>query len=221
MANSFMGMVYAVLKDNNIDTSDMTPDECIKKFNELSSKENLKKEEQRKNKNKTTKKTLSSDVDKVLNGTYKDSHVTLLDDTPKILQQIGFPNKPILMTSKHVYLAINNSGKYKDNNDHYHNLGKKLFLDIPKLLQSPILVFKNHNKNDEIILVVNAVDKNNNPIILPIKLSGSGRQNFIQVGANIVKSAYGKNNFQNYIDKNVKEEDILLIENKKIRNLNS
>ena len=55
-----MGMVYAVLKDNNIDTSDMTPDECIKKFNELSSKENLKKEEQRKNKNKTTKKTLSS-----------------------------------------------------------------------------------------------------------------------------------------------------------------
>lgn len=58
-----------------------------------------------------------------------------------------------------------------------------------------------------------------NPIIVPLKINGSGRQNFIQIGANIVKSAYGKKNLQNYIDKNVKEEDILLIENKKIRDL--
>ena len=45
MANSFMGMVYAVLKENKVDTSNMTPKECVEKFNELSSKENLKKEE--------------------------------------------------------------------------------------------------------------------------------------------------------------------------------
>lgn len=45
MASSFMAMVYAVLKENNIDTSKLTPEECVKKFNELSSKDNLKKEE--------------------------------------------------------------------------------------------------------------------------------------------------------------------------------
>lgn len=45
MASSFMAMVYAVLKENNIDTSKLTPEECVKKFNELSSKDNLKQEE--------------------------------------------------------------------------------------------------------------------------------------------------------------------------------
>ena len=164
---------------------------------------------------------LEGQVDKVLNGTYKDSHITLCEETPKILQDIGVPNKPFLMTAKHAYLTINGEGKYSGSNDNYHDLGKDLFLNIPKLLQSPVMVFKNHNAENEIIAVVNAVDKNKKPIILPIKINGSGRQNFIQVEANIVKSAYGKNNLQNYIDKNVEEEDILLIENKKIRNLNS
>lgn len=44
-----MAMVYAVLKENNIDTSKLTPEECVKKFNELSSKNYLKKEEIRNN----------------------------------------------------------------------------------------------------------------------------------------------------------------------------
>ena len=184
-----------------------TPQEAIKKHfgeKEISKKFNLEDQ-----------------VDKVLKGTYKDSHITLCEETPKVLQDIGVPNKPFLMTAKHAYLTINENGRYVAGNDHYHNLGKELFCSIPKLLQSPVMVFKNHNMDNEIIAIINAVDKNKKPVILPIKINGSGRQNFIQVEANIMKSAYGKNNLQRYIDDNVRREDILLIENKKIRNLNS
>lgn len=164
---------------------------------------------------------LEMQVDKILNGTYKDSHITLCEKTPKILQEIGVPDKPFVITSKHAYLAIKNEGKYGGVNDHYHGLGKETFLKIPSLLQSPIMVFKNHNAKDEIIAVVNAIDKNKKPVILPIKINATGSINHIIVDVNLVKSIYGKNNLQNYIDKNVREEDMLLIENKKIRNLNS
>lgn len=164
---------------------------------------------------------LETQVDKILNGTYKDSHITLCEKTPKILQEIGVHDKPFVITSKHAYLAIKDEGKYEGVNDHYHGLGKETFLRIPSLLQSPIMVFKNHNAKDEIIAVVNALDKNKKPVILPIKINATGSINHIIVDVNLVKSIYGRNNLQNYIDKNVREEDMLLIENKKIRNLNS
>lgn len=164
---------------------------------------------------------LESQVDKVLNGTYKDSHITLCDKTPQVLQDIGIPDKPFVITSKHTYLTINSEGKFKGVNDHYHGLGKKTFLQIPALLQKPILVFKNHYANNEIIAVVNAIDNNKNLVIVPIKMDAIGSQNHIMIDVNLVKSIYGKNNLQNYIDKNVKDEDVLLIQNKKIRSLNS
>lgn len=45
MASSFMAMVYASLKANGIDTTNMSPQDAIKKFNELNNKEGLKQQE--------------------------------------------------------------------------------------------------------------------------------------------------------------------------------
>lgn len=167
---------------------------------------------------KPNDKPLINQVDEVLDGKFKGTHIVLSEDTPKVLQDIGVPNKPMLMTKKHTYLAIKDSGIYTDANDHYHNLGKDLFMQIPNLLKSPVLVFQN---KEDIVAVINAVDKQGNPVIVPIQINGKGTQNYIRVESNIVKSAYGKNNLNNYISNNVRSEDILLIENKKIRDLNT
>ena len=203
-----------------------TQEEAIKKhFEEKEINKNQKEKNTMSIDEQKTKESkinnLESQVDKVLNGTYKDHHITLSEETPKILQEIGVPNKPLLMTAKHCYLAINKDGKYNGINDHYHDLGKETFVLIPKFLQSPIMVFKNHNAENEITAIINMVDKNKKPIIVPIKMDATGSKDHIIISVNLVKSTYGKNNIQNYIDKNVKVEDMLLIENKKIRNLNS
>lgn len=170
-------------------------------------------------KEKKTSIMLENNIDSILAGTYKDSHIILLQETPKILQEIGIPNKPLLMTAKHVYLAINKNGKYSDTNNHYHDLGKKLFLQIPDLLKSPVIVFCSQNNNKDIIAIVNATDKEKNPLIVPIRINGFGRYNEMSINGNIVKSLYGKRNLNRYIEKNVRPEDILLIQNKKIRTL--
>ena len=159
-------------------------------------------------------------VDKILDGTYKDSHITVLKEPPKILQEIGIPNKPLLMTAKHVYLAINTEGKYTKEKDHYHGLGKDLFECIPKLLQSPVMVLKNNRAKNEIIAVLNWHDSNKNMLIAPIKINGRGNQNFIEVEANIVKSTYGRTNFKKFINDNFTQDDILAVQNKKIHDFN-
>lgn len=163
---------------------------------------------------------LEKEVDAVLDGNYKDSHITILEETPKVLQNLGVPNKPILMTSKHAYLAINKEGKYTGENDHYHDLGKDTFLLIPGLLQSPMMVLQSNKIKDEVITILNWYDKDKNILIVPIKLNGKGNKNYIEIEANIAKSVYGRKNFENYINKNFTQNDILFAGNKKIRDLN-
>lgn len=169
--------------------------------------------------NKKQEKTFEQQVDEVLKGTYKGAHIVICEETPKILQEIGMPNKPILMTSKHAYLSINKTGKYKEDLDHYHNLGKDLFLLLPKYLEKPILGFQSIKNSDDIICIINAIDKQKNPILIPIKINGKGNRNYIEVEANIMKSAYGKNNLNRYLNKNLTSNNLLFVENKKIRNL--
>lgn len=182
-------------------------------------KSSLSAEEQRLKEMGIDTNELETQVDKVLNGTYKDSHITLCENTPKILQDIGVPNKPLLMTAKHVYLAINKEGKYNAEKDHYHDLGKETFQMIPKLLQSPEMVLQSNKNKDDIVVVLNWYDKDKNILICPIRVGGTGRYNEVTIEGNIVKSVYGKQNFDNYINKNFSQKDILYAGNKKIRGL--
>ena len=124
------------------------------------------------------------------------------------------------MTSKHAYLAINKEGKYTGDNDHYHDLGKDVFMLLPGLLQSPVMLLQNSKDKDELVAVLNWFDKNKNTLIVPLKLNGKGNKNFIRIEANIAKSVYGRNNFVNYINNNFSQNDILYAGHKKIRDLN-
>lgn len=167
---------------------------------------------------KKEQRTLNSQVDAVLNNTNKDNYVMLSPETPQILQDIGVPNKPIFMTAKHTYLAINRDGKYSGKNDHYHDLGKDLFMVIPKLLESPAIVLQQKGDKD-ILAVLNWYDKDKNILICPIRINGTAQYNKITIEGNFAKSIYGKENFKNYINKNFQQKDILAVGNKKIRDI--
>lgn len=224
--SNFIKLVYATLKNEGIDTKDMDTDEAIEKFKELQKKnggkvgekEGTPAEQKRLMELGVESKSLDKQINDVLSGENKEHFVTLLNNTPKVFQDLGIPNYPILITAKHTYLAIMESGKYNGKNDHYHNLGVETFKKIPRYLNMPVLVFEQDKEN--IVAVINMVDKNKNPIIVPIKINGKGNQNFIEIDANIIKSTYGKENYKNYINKNVTKDNLLFFNNKKIRDLN-
>lgn len=176
--------------------------------------EELKKAEEQKQRELAEKKQkrqqqLSKDIDAVLAGTYKDSHVTLLDNTPQILQDIGLVDKPMLITAKHLYTCANESGKYIGKDINYHGLGVDFIKQVPQLLESPKLVFRNKGRVNEVVAVVDAKDKQGRQVIVPIKINGKGIQNNQEIEANIVKSIYGRNNFEKYIKENATVKTIL------------
>ncbi len=70
-------------------------------------------------------------------------------------------------------------------------------------------MFRNKGQSNEIIAVVDAKDKQDRQVIVPILINGIGTQNQATVQANIVKSIYGKDNFDRYIRSNATEETIL------------
>ena len=162
---------------------------------------------------------ITKQINKVLNGTFDKEYVVMSKETPNSLTKLGIPNKPIIITAKHTYLAIKQDGKYKGKNEHYHNLGQEVFTMIPKLLESPFMVLQSKNKKDDIIAILNWYDKDKNVLICPIRINGFGKFNEISISGNVVKSVYGKIGIQNYVSKNFTTSDILSIQNKKIRDL--
>ena len=170
--------------------------------------------------------SISSDfktqIDEVLNNTFnKENTHVYLGDTPKSLQQIGFDNIPLLATVRHIYnITVSEQKAIADRrfnkNSHYHNLGKDVVYQLPKAIDNPAMIIKSNSdiNNTDVVIVTNLFDKVNRPVIVAVKLKGKGNLKGFEIEANILKSAYGRSNFNNYI-KRASEENRILVYNKK------
>lgn len=135
-----------------------------------------------------SRRSFDEQVDAVLNGADTVStHLKVRDDTPKLLVDIGLDNKPILMTAKHTKSAVGVEG-VKGN---VHHLSKETLKKLPELLENPAIVMES-TKEGSIVMFVNAVDEDNNPVLCAVKVDGDGYYNDVIIDANVVTSIYGK-----------------------------
>lgn len=157
-------------------------------------------------------RSFDEQVDAVLNGSDTvSSHLKVRNDTPELLLKIGLSNKPMLITAKHTKAAVGDISA----RGNIHNLSVKTFKSLPELLEKPAIIMES-TKAGSIVMFVNAVDKNNNPVVCSIKIDGTGNYNNIEVESNVVTSVYGKDtNPIGFIDKAIKDNR-LLYWNKKI-----
>lgn len=157
-------------------------------------------------------RSFDEQVDAVLNGSDTvSSHLKVRNDTPELLLKIGLSNKPILITAKHTKAAVGDISA----RGNIHNLSIKTFKSLPELLEKPAIIMES-TKAGSIVMFVNAVDKNNTPVVCSIKIDGAGNYNNIEVESNVVTSVYGKDtNPIGFIDKAIKDNR-LLYWNKKI-----
>ncbi len=146
-------------------------------------------------------------VDKVLSGAdTTNSHLEVLSTTPQILQDVGIPNLPILMTAKHLKTITQDEG---DGGENYHGLEAETVKQLPGLLAEPVMIMDSLTRDDSIVVVTKSIDKENRPVIGAIKLNGFGRRNNQVIDANILTSAYGKDNFQAFIERNIEQGNVL------------
>lgn len=108
MASSFMAMVYATLKESGIDTSEMTPNEAVEKFNQLNGNDNLKEEEIENNKcfvekiDINNKEQLKYKLEGYANKIIKDNkeHHVLIDKNGNVFETVGNENTVDSFSSK-------------------------------------------------------------------------------------------------------------------------
>lgn len=159
-----------------------------------------------------SKKSFSQQVDDILKGQDTMSTHLLVMKTPKLLQDAGLPNLPILMTAGHLKSIVAPKNKA---NSHDHGLDLTIVKKLPEYISDPVVVADSNSRSDSIVVITEAVDFNNNPVIAAIKLEGHGAVDSKYIDANIMTSAYGKDNFQNFINKLAKNNAIIYWNNKK------
>ncbi len=167
--------------------------------------------------NENQDKTFAEQVDAVLSGADMNiSHLEVLKVTPPLLRMVGVPNLPILMTAKHLRTITQDGGTESAN---YHGLGAELVKRLPELISDPVMIMDSISPDDKaknsIVIVTQMFDKENRPVIGAIMLNGVGRQDSKVIGANILTSAYGKKNFQSFIERNIEQGSVLYVDKEK------
>lgn len=114
-------------------------------------------------------------------------------ETPKVLQDLGFQNLPMLITQRHIKKIIGND---KGN----HDIPIDLLLKIPEALENPEYILKSKTDAESVVLVTSLIDKLNNPVVVAIKKDGNGRFNNIEIKSNFITSIYGRKNFDKFIN---------------------
>lgn len=144
---------------------------------------------------------------------FSSSHV-YLGMTPPIYQELGFERLPVMITAKHLQNIMAETGK--DKNTNYHGFGSDMIKQIPEAIKKPLIVMQSQNsKNSEdIIAVIKLKDKENNPIIIPFSPNKKGNFNDIEIDINLAKTIYGKESFDNFLSKAIKENRILYLNEK-------
>ena len=150
----------------------------------------------------------SNQVDAVVNGTFpKNSMLTLLSHTPKPLLDIGLQDLPITMTQRHLDTIMNKTGKYKGAN--YHDLGIDTVKQLPEAINNPLDIVESNTNNDSVVLSTYLSDRQGRTIIASIRIDGTGRVNNIMIDTNVMTSAYGRNNYDKFMQDNINNGKLL------------
>ena len=159
---------------------------------------------------------LSKRIDNVIKNINERNPVRLRDYTPQVLVENGVKDLPMYENPSHIRKNIlteqeaRKLGLSVRKNDHYHVLGKKLYVKVINSLDNPRVIFKNKTNKDYLILTT-LKDKNNNNIIVPIELETVTDINKLRIYTNRIKSVYGKTNLNNYIKKNINQNEFVKI----------
>lgn len=156
---------------------------------------------------------LSKRIDNVLKNINERNPVRLRDYTPQILVENGVKDLPMYENPSHIRKNIltkkeaQKLGLATNIRNHYHGLGKELYIKIINSLDSPRVIFKNKNNKDYLILTT-VKDNNNSNIIVPIEIETITKINIFNIDINRIKTVYGYDrkdpDLNKYIKNNIK-----------------
>lgn len=159
-----------------------------------------------------TNKEYKAEIDKVLSESYvrKDEYNDVrICKTPAIYGEIGLDTtKDMFMSREHI--------RY---DNRIHGIEKEQFYNLPNLLAEPAIIMKSMSKDKAIVAILNDIDKNKLPVMAAIEPNGKGTYDFKQIDSNFIMTVYGRNKFENFVNKALEENKLLFTDQKVINEL--
>lgn len=163
--------------------------------------------------------TFREDLERFLESGELDRHDSLfVSDTPSSMIMLGMRQLPIFITKKHVMDALHPKDP---NHSHWHGLGKEDLLAVPELLASPAIIFDSVSRGDSLVFVLAATDEDDLPLIAAIKPNGESWYDCELVASNHLMSVYGKNDICSLVEKAVRDDHVLFVDEEKTKDLAS
>lgn len=156
------------------------------------------------------------DVDEATCGAYDEHSHLKVCDTPLILLNAGFEQKPMLYTQRHLLDAVHPKS---DENYHWHGLTIPQIKHLPALLEKPVLLCDSPAREDTLLAVLCDVDSDALPLIVAIKPDGQGIYQLETIETNFILSVYGKNEFERYFEQRITPERIVFFDKEQGRKL--
>ncbi len=151
--------------------------------------------------------------------------VLLRDYTPQIMIDHGAENLPMKMTPRHVRQNIWTEAEAKSHGlsikdtDNFHGLGKRRFMEVIDSLDAPQRVYRgapnasNPERGRAYYLMVSSYkDTHGNTINVPIIASQQDGSTVLEF--NIIKTNFGRENFESYIQHQLKTGELVRIKNR-------
>lgn len=137
-------------------------------------------------------------------------------DTPRLLVEAGFSQKPMLYTQRHLIDALHPKS---DENYHWHGLEITQMKRLPYLLENPVLLSDSPARKDALLAVLPEVDGDKLPLIVAIKPDGKGNYELQEIETNFILSVYGKDDFAKYFSERITADKLIYFNEKQGRKL--
>lgn len=162
----------------------------------------------------TEQERFENEVNEAINN-FDNLNAIKVCDTPQLLLDIGFEQKPWLYSKRHLHDALTPSNKGG------HGLTEKQIYNMPQNIANPCFVLKNRNENKQNcpIIIFDDVNDEKLPLFLAIKIDGKGNYNFKEIDSNFIKSLYGHEAIRRYLNSVIKHNGLIYYNKEKVHNL--
>ncbi len=168
------------------------------------------------------------DVERALNDISYREDIPLTNNSPSIIaSQKGVRNLPMLMKASHIRENIFTEQEAKgkglkiDKYTNYHGLGKDLFLKIIGGLDNVTQAYRgtknadNSSRRENYFLLISQYkDSNGNTVNVPVYVDKQGQYNRVMIETNKIATVFGRNNFNDYINREIQKGNLVKIKNR-------
>ena len=155
---------------------------------------------------KIDSENFSRQVDDYVAGKIKSSDFINVGKTSQILQSIGLPNNNIILKQSKLKTIMQESDS---TNSKLHGLSADIVKRIPEALANPLNVLQSSTNKNSVVVITDLADKMERPIIASIEMDYKGRIGNIDFLSNRLTSAYGKNNYDRFMQTEIAKGNLL------------